>query len=135
MKAEPLAARGAVIAETAADLGTADVVFVTVGSSDDLIEAILGPNGLIEGPSAPAIVVDCSTVSTEASQQIRIGSPHAAPPARRPAGGAERPGGAAAVDHGVVLENGRVRLAGSGQEVLGHPEIGSFYLGGTSGTQ
>ena len=70
-KAEPLAARGAVIAETAADLGTADIVFVTVGSSDDLIEAILGPHGLIEGPSAPAIVVDCSTVSTEASQQIR----------------------------------------------------------------
>ena len=70
-KAEPLAARGAVIAETAADLGTADIVFVTVGSSDDLIEAILGPHGLIEGPSAPAIVVDCSTVSTEASEQIR----------------------------------------------------------------
>ncbi len=70
-KAEPLAARGAVIAETAADLGTADIVFVTVGSSDDLIEAILGPHGLIEGPSAPAIVIDCSTVSTEASQQIR----------------------------------------------------------------
>ncbi len=70
-KAEPLAARGAVIAETAADLGTADIVFVTVGSSDDLIEAILGPRGLIDGPSAPAIVVDCSTVSTEASQQIR----------------------------------------------------------------
>ena len=58
-KAEPLAARGAVIAETAADLGTADIVFVTVGSSDDLIEAILGPHGLIEGPSAPAIVADC----------------------------------------------------------------------------
>ena len=37
--------------------------------------------------------------------------------------------------HGVVLENGRVRLAGSGQEVLGHPEIGALYLGGTSGTQ
>ncbi|MGO9219046.1 MAG: ABC transporter ATP-binding protein [Streptosporangiaceae bacterium] len=32
--------------------------------------------------------------------------------------------------HGVVLENGRVRLAGSGQEVLHHPEIGALYLGG-----
>src|SRR5580692_11293163 len=32
--------------------------------------------------------------------------------------------------HGVVLENGRVRLAGSGREVLHHPEIGALYLGG-----
>ena len=32
--------------------------------------------------------------------------------------------------HGVVLENGQVRLAGSGQEVLEHPEIGALYLGG-----
>ncbi len=32
--------------------------------------------------------------------------------------------------HGVVLENGRVRLAGSGHEVLHHPEIGALYLGG-----
>jgi ABC-type branched-subunit amino acid transport system ATPase component len=32
--------------------------------------------------------------------------------------------------HGVVLENGEVRLAGSGHEVLSHPEIGALYLGG-----
>jgi branched-chain amino acid transport system ATP-binding protein len=32
--------------------------------------------------------------------------------------------------HGVVLENGRVRLSGSGHEVLHHPEIGAMYLGG-----
>ena len=33
-------------------------------------------------------------------------------------------------NHGVVLENGRVRLVGSGREVLEHPEIGALYLGG-----
>jgi branched-chain amino acid transport system ATP-binding protein len=33
--------------------------------------------------------------------------------------------------HGVVLENGMVRLTGSGREVLEHPEIGALYLGGT----
>jgi branched-chain amino acid transport system ATP-binding protein len=33
--------------------------------------------------------------------------------------------------HGVVLENGTVRLTGSGREVLEHPEIGALYLGGT----
>ncbi|HEY2650564.1 MAG TPA: ATP-binding cassette domain-containing protein [Solirubrobacteraceae bacterium] len=32
--------------------------------------------------------------------------------------------------HGVVLENGRVRLTGSGREVLDHPEIAALYLGG-----
>ncbi|HVB52795.1 MAG TPA: ABC transporter ATP-binding protein [Candidatus Acidoferrales bacterium] len=32
---------------------------------------------------------------------------------------------------GVVLETGRVRLSGTGQEVLNHPEIGALYLGGT----
>jgi ABC-type branched-subunit amino acid transport system ATPase component len=32
--------------------------------------------------------------------------------------------------HGIVLENGRVRLQGTGHEVLTHPEIGALYLGG-----
>ena len=36
--------------------------------------------------------------------------------------------------HGVVLENGRVRLTGTGTEVLEHPEIGMLYLGGSSST-
>jgi ABC-type branched-subunit amino acid transport system ATPase component len=36
-------------------------------------------------------------------------------------------------DHGVVMENGRVRLTGTGEEVLGHPEIGALYLGGRPG--
>lgn len=31
---------------------------------------------------------------------------------------------------GVVLENGKVRLQGSGSEVLNNPEIGALYLGG-----
>jgi branched-chain amino acid transport system ATP-binding protein len=32
--------------------------------------------------------------------------------------------------HGVVMEGGRVRLTGTGREVLEHPEIGALYLGG-----
>jgi ABC-type branched-subunit amino acid transport system ATPase component len=35
---------------------------------------------------------------------------------------------------GVVLENGMVRLTGSGREVLEHPEIGALYLGGAVST-
>ncbi|HZR49625.1 MAG TPA: ABC transporter ATP-binding protein [Streptosporangiaceae bacterium] len=34
--------------------------------------------------------------------------------------------------HGVVMENGQVRLSGTGREVLEHPEIGALYLGGAS---
>ncbi|HEV2375893.1 MAG TPA: ABC transporter ATP-binding protein [Streptosporangiaceae bacterium] len=33
--------------------------------------------------------------------------------------------------HAVVLENGTVRLSGTGREVLDHPEIATLYLGGT----
>jgi len=33
--------------------------------------------------------------------------------------------------HGVVLENGNVRLTGTGHDVLNHPEIGALYLGGS----
>ena len=36
--------------------------------------------------------------------------------------------------HGVVLEGGRVRLHGPASEILGHPEIASLYLGGTTST-
>ncbi|HEX9517218.1 MAG TPA: ABC transporter ATP-binding protein [Streptosporangiaceae bacterium] len=40
--------------------------------------------------------------------------------------------GLALSSHGVVMENGRVRLAGTGREVLEHPEIGALYLGGAA---
>lgn len=33
--------------------------------------------------------------------------------------------------YGVVLENGIVRLSGTGSDVLNNPEIGALYLGGT----
>ncbi len=33
--------------------------------------------------------------------------------------------------NGVVLENGAVRLAGTGTDVLNNPEIGALYLGGS----
>jgi 3-hydroxyisobutyrate dehydrogenase len=70
-KAEALAPAGAKVLDSAADLAAADIVFVTVGASQDLIDALLGPDGLMDGPVAPAIVVDCTTVSAEASQHVR----------------------------------------------------------------
>src|ERR1022692_4009210 len=88
-KAEPLAAAGAKIVDSAAELAAADIVFVTVGTSQDLIDALTGPDGLLSGGAAPVIdaltgpdgllsggaaptiVVDCSTISAEASRQVR----------------------------------------------------------------
>lgn len=70
-KAEPLAAAGAKIADTAAELAGRDIVFVTVGTSQDLIDALTGPAGVLSSGAAPAIVVDCSTISADASRQVR----------------------------------------------------------------
>src|SRR5215469_9892456 len=70
-KAEPLAADGARIVDTARDLASARVVFVMVGTSEDLLAALSGPSGLMSGAHAPAVVIDLSTVSVDASQQAR----------------------------------------------------------------
>lgn len=70
-KAEPLAQFGAKIANSAADLADRDIVFATVGTPADLLDAVVGPGGLISGGSAPEVVVDCSTISVEASQRVR----------------------------------------------------------------
>jgi len=70
-RAEPLAAAGAKIVDSAAELAAMDIVFVTVGTSQDLIDALTGPDGLLSSGAAPPIVVDCSTISAEASRQVR----------------------------------------------------------------
>ena len=48
-KAEPLAARGAKIADRVADLAACDVVFVMVSTWDDVKEVVAGPSGLLSG--------------------------------------------------------------------------------------
>ncbi len=70
-KAEPLAADGAKVVDAPCELANARLVFAMVGTSQDLIDAVIGPAGLMSGPDAPAIVIDLSTVSVEASQQVR----------------------------------------------------------------
>jgi 3-hydroxyisobutyrate dehydrogenase len=70
-KAEPLAEDGAKVVDRAADLARARIVFVMVGTSQDLLDALLGPAGLMTGELTPSIVVDLSTVSVEASRQAR----------------------------------------------------------------
>ena len=70
-KAEPLTDDGATVVNSAAELADRDIVFATVGTPQDLLAAVLGPSGLISGGGAPKIVVDASTISVEASQQVR----------------------------------------------------------------
>ena len=78
-KAEPLIRLGAKPAGSAAELAARDIVFITVGSSDDLISAVLGPDGLMSAPgAAPRVLIDCSTVSAGASARVRAGKMTAA---------------------------------------------------------
>jgi 3-hydroxyisobutyrate dehydrogenase-like beta-hydroxyacid dehydrogenase len=68
-KAQPLADLGARVVGSAAGLADRDIVFATVGTPQDLLDAVLGPAGL--ATASAAVLVDCSTISVDASQQIR----------------------------------------------------------------
>ncbi|MFF5112782.1 NAD(P)-dependent oxidoreductase [Streptosporangium sp. NPDC000509] len=70
-KAEALVPRGATVADEVSDLGGCDVVFIMVSTSDDLREVL---RRLYEGTALPGTVVDCSTVSAEASAEARAES-------------------------------------------------------------
>jgi 3-hydroxyisobutyrate dehydrogenase-like beta-hydroxyacid dehydrogenase len=70
-KTDPLVAQGAKAVDSIADLGDRDVVFVTVASSDDLLAVLSGEGGLLGAAQLPKVVVDCSTVSEEASAKAR----------------------------------------------------------------
>lgn len=68
-KAESLTAHGATIVDIPAELTDRDVVFTMVSTSYDLADVI---DQLLANPDqAPRIVVDCSTVSLEASASER----------------------------------------------------------------
>lgn len=70
-KAEPLRAHGVSVADTIGELAGRDVVFTMVSASDDLVEVLTGPGGLLTHTEVPGVVIDCSTVSAEASAAAR----------------------------------------------------------------
>jgi 3-hydroxyisobutyrate dehydrogenase-like beta-hydroxyacid dehydrogenase len=70
-KCEPLTEHGAKIVDAPADLAGRDIVFIMVSADQDLEAVIGGPGGLLANGGAPKVVVDSSTVSTEASARIR----------------------------------------------------------------
>src|SRR5246127_3657581 len=70
-KCEPLTEFGAKIVDTPAELAGRDIVFIMVSADKGLEAVISGPGGLLTGENKPKIVVDSSTVSTEASARVR----------------------------------------------------------------
>ena len=71
-KAEPLTELGAEVVDAPADLADRDVVFTMVGGPDDFKAVILGEHGLLSSPdAAPSVIVDSSTISPDASAEVR----------------------------------------------------------------
>ena len=71
-KAQPLAALGATIVGSPADLADRDIVFTMVAGPDDFKAVTTGPGGVLTRPEvAPTVLVDSSTVSPDASAAVR----------------------------------------------------------------
>jgi len=71
-KADPLEERGCFVVERPLDLADCEIVFTMVAGSEDFKEVTLGPAGVLaDANRAPAILIDSSTVSAEASEAVR----------------------------------------------------------------
>ena len=71
-KAEPLAERGATVVDSPAQLADRDIVFTMVAGPDDFKAVVVGENGLLSrSDTVPGLIVDSSTVSPEASGEVR----------------------------------------------------------------
>ncbi len=71
--AEPLSELGAEIVDEARGLADRDIVFSTVAGPADFTAVMLdGPGALLsDSTAAPRVIVDCSTISVEASSAVR----------------------------------------------------------------
>jgi 3-hydroxyisobutyrate dehydrogenase len=71
-KAEALASSGVALVDRPADLAECEIVLTMVSTSDDLKSVLVGRDGLFARPDRnPQILVDLSTISAEASADIR----------------------------------------------------------------
>jgi len=71
-KAEPLAELGATVVDSPADLADREIVFTMVAGPEDFKAVVLGENGLLSrSETAPPVIVDSSTVSPDASAEVR----------------------------------------------------------------
>jgi 3-hydroxyisobutyrate dehydrogenase-like beta-hydroxyacid dehydrogenase len=67
-KTDGLAAAGAAVAESIAELAAVDIVFITVSAPADL-EAVA--DTLLSAAARPRVIVDCSSVDIETSARVR----------------------------------------------------------------
>jgi len=72
-KAEPLTKIGGKVVDRLSDLAGVDVLFSIVSAGKDVKEVYFGPNGVAPNGKGkmPKIVVDCSTISVDDSEEIR----------------------------------------------------------------
>jgi 3-hydroxyisobutyrate dehydrogenase len=71
-KAEVLGGLGAVVVDSPGDLAGCDVVFTMVAGSEDLKAVTIGVGGVLSGGGrVPSVLIDSSTVSAAASQEVR----------------------------------------------------------------
>jgi 3-hydroxyisobutyrate dehydrogenase len=71
-KAEPLSEHGATVVDSPAELADRDIVFTMVAGSDDFKQVVVGPEGLLSrAETTPSVIVDLTTVSPDASEQVR----------------------------------------------------------------
>lgn len=70
-RCDPLLERGARVGASPRDVAVAsDVVFICVSDTPDVEGVLFGPGGLAEGATAGSVIVDCSTISAEATAQF-----------------------------------------------------------------
>ena len=68
-KAEALAAEGATARATPAEVAAnSDIIVICVSDTPDVEAVLLGENGIIHGAQAGSLVIDCSTISPQATQ-------------------------------------------------------------------
>jgi 3-hydroxyisobutyrate dehydrogenase len=71
-KAEPLTKSGVRVVERPSDLAACDIVFTMISASNDLKQVTLGKDGVLTLPGkSPKLLIDSSTVSEEASAEVR----------------------------------------------------------------
>jgi 3-hydroxyisobutyrate dehydrogenase len=70
-KAEPLVAEGAEAGSSPADVAAhCDIVVTCVSDTPDVEAVMLGDEGIIHGAKSGALVIDCSTISPQATREI-----------------------------------------------------------------
>lgn len=70
-KAESLAAEGAKVVDSPAEMGECSVVFTMVGGPADVLEVTTGEHGVLTGESRPDVLVDSTTIDSNTSEELR----------------------------------------------------------------